>query len=82
MALVLVIRQASLKIPSATVWLDRIQKPIVIALVAIIVASPFIQNAYATADTVTPPPMWTGIPNFDSELLSSFNWLRENTPNN
>jgi hypothetical protein len=81
-ALVLVIRQASLKIPSATVWLDRIQKPMVIALVAIIVASPFIQNAYAAAEITTPPTIWGGIPNFDSELISSFNWLGENTPNN
>ena len=80
--LVSVVRQASLKIPSAAVWLDRIQKPLVIALIAIIVASPFIQNAYATANTITPPTVWSGIPNFDSELISSFNWLRENTPNN
>jgi hypothetical protein len=81
-ALLLVIRQASIKIPSATVWLDRIQKPMVIAIVAIVIASPFIQNAYATAEITTPPTIWGGIPNFDSELISSFNWLRENTPNN
>ena len=81
-ALLLIIRQASLKIPSATVWLDRIQKPVVIALILAIVASPFILNAYATAEITTPPTMGAGIPNFDSELISSFNWLRENTPTN
>jgi hypothetical protein len=81
-ALVSVIRQAPLKIPSAAVWLDRIQKPLVIALVAIIVASPFITNAYATANVTTPPTIWGGISNFDSELISSFNWLRENTADN
>jgi len=81
-AMVSILRQASLKIPSAAGWLDRIQKPIVIAVCAILVAAPFIQNAYATAEQTTPPTMWTGIPNFDNELISSFDWLRENTPEN
>jgi hypothetical protein len=55
---------------------------VAIALIMVIVASPFILNAYATAEITTPPTMGAGIPNFDSELISSFNWLRENTPTN
>jgi len=77
-AMVSMLRQASLKIPSAARWLDRIQKPIVIAICAILVAAPFIQNAYATAEDVTPPTEWHGIPGLDKELISTFDWLRDN----
>ena len=76
--MVSMLRQASLKIVSVSEWLDRIQKPLVIAICAIIVATPFIQNAYATAD-VTTPPTGSGL---DEALIGACEWLKENTPEN
>ena len=80
-AMVSMIRQASLKIASVAEWQDRIQKPLVIAVCAALVAIPYIQNAYATADRTTPPTEWHGYVS-DRELMSTFDWLRENTPEN
>jgi len=80
-AMVSMLRQASLKVPSAAEWLDRIQKPLIIAVCASLIAMSFIQNAYASAERTTPPTEWHGYVS-DRELMSTFDWLRENTPEN
>ena len=80
-AMVSMLRRSSLKIPSVSEWLDRIQKPLVIVVFAAIIAIPYIENAYATAERTTPPTEWHGYVS-DRELMSTFDWLRENTPEN
>lgn len=81
-AMVSILRQASLKIPSVAEWLDRIQKPLLIAVCVAFIATSsagFIPNAYTTAEGTTPPTEWHAYVS-DGELMSTFDWLRENTP--
>jgi hypothetical protein len=83
-AMISMLRRTSLKIPSVAEWLDQIQRPLVIAFcVALIttLSAGFIPNAYATAERTTPPTEWHWYVS-DGELMSAFDWIRENTPEN
>ena len=61
-------------------WLKHL-RPIVVALIVSIVATPFVFNAYAVAESTTPPTEWRGS-GFDEGYMEAFGWLRENTPEN
>ena len=62
-------------------WLRYFQKPLVFAVCASLVATPFIFNAYAVAKGTTPPTEWHGGFGWrDDGFMDVFAWLRENTP--
>ncbi len=63
-------------------WLKHLQRPIVVALLISIVATPFVFNAYDVAKRTTPPTEWHGVRGLDEGLMEAFGWLRENTPEN
>ncbi len=60
-------------------WLEHLQRPILIAFCASIIATPFILNAYGTAEHTTPPTEWN-FSGLDAGYMDAFDWLRENTP--
>jgi len=60
-------------------WLEHLQRPILIAFCASIIATPFILNAYETAEHTTPPTEWN-FSGLDAGHMDAFDWLRENTP--
>jgi len=63
-------------------WLDRLRHPLVLALICLLIAVPFLQNARADrhASEVRPVPHGGSLPGESyHSLLNSFNWIRENT---
>lgn len=56
------------------------RKPLALALCAVVIITPFIQNARAEAQEVLPHGGTSGA--VYKSLLDSFEWIRENTPEN
>jgi len=63
-------------------WLKHFRTPIVVALSASIVVTPFVFNAYAVAEQTTPPTEWHGVRGLDEGFMEAFDWLKENTSDN
>ncbi len=61
-------------------WLRELQNPIVVTVVIVFFAFPFVSNAYSAAAATTPPTEWGGRPGLDGEFMQAFHWLGENTP--
>ncbi|RLG57334.1 MAG: hypothetical protein DRN83_02140 [Hadesarchaea archaeon] len=62
-------------------WLRNMQNPLVLILVAGMVVVPFGVNAHSAAEHVAPPTEWRGV-GFDEAFMETFDWIRENTPEN
>jgi len=62
--------------------LKHLQNPIALLLVAGIIATPFIANAYTNAYQTTPPTEWHGVGGLDKGFMEAFAWLKENTSEN
>ncbi len=67
--------------PSMQDWMGHLHKPVLFALCCALLMTPFIQNSCAIANQTTPPPEWS-ISGLDAEFIETFDWLRENTPEN
>lgn len=63
-------------------WLDRFRQPLVFALITIVFIAPFIYNARANATDTYPTPHGGTRPSVYHSLVESYNWIRENTPEN
>ncbi len=62
-------------------WLRDIENPVVVTGLVLLLVSPFMLNAYASASVTTPPTEWQRA-GMDNAFLDSFVWLRDNTPEN
>lgn len=61
-------------------WVRPLHKPVLLAFCAVLLMTPFIQNAYAIAEKTTPPTEWHAR-GLDAAFMEAFNWL-DNTPEN
>lgn len=63
-------------------WLKRLQTPLLITLLIVIFAGPYVLNAYANAQETRPPTEWRGV-GVDAGLMETFAWIEnENIPEN
>jgi hypothetical protein len=65
-------------------WLKKFQNPLLLGILAILVGSAFVSNAYHNphgAFHVTPPTEWHGR-GLDDAFMETFDWIRDNTPEN
>lgn len=70
---------------SAPSWVEELQQPLVLTLIAVVLIVPFVQNARADvhASVSNPAPHGGSLPgNYYHDLLGSFRWIKENTPEN
>ncbi|KXA98493.1 hypothetical protein AKJ39_01900 [candidate division MSBL1 archaeon SCGC-AAA259J03] len=68
---------------STSDFLEKLRHPILLAIVFLILVTPFIQNARVDSHTseTQPVPHGGSLPtNFYHSLLDSFNWIENNTP--
>jgi hypothetical protein len=59
-------------------WLRSFQRPLLSVILVVSVSTPFLLNAYAAAERVTPPTEWRGR-GVDAGFVEAFDWVRENT---
>ncbi len=77
--LVLLFRRFSFEL-AVQDWVRPLHKPVLFAFLGALLMTPFIQNAYAIADSTTPPTEWHAR-GLDEGFMEAFDWL-DNTPEN
>lgn len=75
---------ASFLLPRIPAWhggVDRLQKPVALAVCGAIFTYPLISDAYTRAGGTVSPPDWS-IRGLDRAFIETFNWIKANTPEN